>query len=84
MTAYVGTRAPRVDSVEKVTGGAVYGVDVQIAGTLQNRVISIPVQTGDAGAKPVARYSGKVSVGASGESVVSMPAETEIIPVEPQ
>ena len=56
---------------------------IQIAGTLQNRVISIPVQTGDAGAKPVARYSGKVSVGASGESVVSMPAETEIIPVEP-
>jgi hypothetical protein len=57
---------------------------IQIAGTLQNRVLSIPVQTGAAGAKPVARYSGKVSVGASGEAFVSMPAETEIIPVEPQ
>ena len=38
MTASVGTRAPRVDSVEKVTGGAVYGVDVQIAGTLHGAV----------------------------------------------
>lgn len=55
---------------------------IQIGGTLQNRVMSIPVQVGAAGAKPVARYSGKVSVGASGEAVVSMPAETEIMPAE--
>ena len=34
MTTYVGTRAPRVDSVEKVTGGAVYGVDVVMPGML--------------------------------------------------
>ena len=42
MTAYVGTRAPRVDSVEKVTGGAVYGVDVQITGALHGAVLRSP------------------------------------------
>jgi sulfate adenylyltransferase subunit 1 (EFTu-like GTPase family) len=51
---------------------------IQIAGTLQNRVVTIPVQTGEAGAKPVARYSGKVATTAAGQAVVSLPAETAI------
>ena len=42
MTTYVGTRAPRVDSVEKVTGGAIYGVDVAIAGMLHGAVLRSP------------------------------------------
>jgi hypothetical protein len=51
---------------------------IQIAGTLQNRAVTIPVQTGEAGAKPVARYSGKVATTAAGQAVVSLPAETAI------
>ena len=31
-TRVVGTSVPRVDTVAKVTGGAVYGVDVRFAG----------------------------------------------------
>ena len=42
MTGYVGARVPRVDSVEKVTGGAVYGVDVQIPGALHGAVLRSP------------------------------------------
>jgi carbon-monoxide dehydrogenase large subunit len=42
MTVYVGTRAPRVDSVEKVTGGAVYGVDVVLPGMLHGAVLRSP------------------------------------------
>ncbi len=51
---------------------------IQIAGTLQNRVVTIPVQTGEAGAKPVATYSGKVATTTAGQAVVSLPAETAI------
>ncbi len=42
MTMYVGTRAPRVDSVEKVTGSAVYGVDVAMPGMLHGAVLRSP------------------------------------------
>ena len=42
MTAYVGTRAPRVDGVDKVTGGAVYGVDVVLPGMLHGAVLRSP------------------------------------------
>jgi carbon-monoxide dehydrogenase large subunit len=42
MTTYVGTRAPRVDSVEKVTGGAIYGVDVALPGMLHGAVLRSP------------------------------------------
>jgi hypothetical protein len=55
---------------------------IQITGTQQNRIMSIPIRLGAAEIEPVATYSGKVSVDASGEAVVSMPARTEIIPVE--
>ena len=54
---------------------------IQVAGALQNRVLSIPVQTGAAGAKPVATYSGKVATTAAGQTVVSLPAATTIAPV---
>ncbi len=39
MTTYVGERVQRVDSVEKVTGGAVYGVDVMLPGMLHGAVL---------------------------------------------
>ncbi len=55
---------------------------IQIVGTLQSRVMSIPLGLGGADFKPVATYSGKVSLDGAGEAVVSMPAQTEIIPVE--
>jgi CO/xanthine dehydrogenase Mo-binding subunit len=42
MNAYVGTRAPRVDSVEKVTGGATFGVDVTLPGMLHGAVLRSP------------------------------------------
>ena len=42
MTTYVGTRAPRVDSVEKVTGSAIYGVDVALPGMLHGAVLRSP------------------------------------------
>ena len=42
MTTYVGTRAPRVDSVEKVTGGAIYGVDGVLPGMLHGAVLRRP------------------------------------------
>ena len=54
---------------------------IQVAGTLQNRVVSIPVQTGVAAAKPAATYSGKVATTAAGQTVVSLPAATTIAPV---
>ncbi len=42
MTAYVGTRAPRVDSVDKVTGGAVYANDLTMSGMLHGAVLRSP------------------------------------------
>lgn len=42
MTAYVGSRVPRVDSVEKVTGHAIYGVDVALPGMLHGAVVRSP------------------------------------------
>jgi len=42
MTAYVGTRAPRVDSVDKVTGAAVYAVDLSMPGMLHGAVLRSP------------------------------------------
>jgi carbon-monoxide dehydrogenase large subunit len=42
MTSYVGTRTPRVDSVEKVTGGAVYAVDIVLPGMLHGAVLRSP------------------------------------------
>lgn len=42
MTAYVGTRVPRVDSVDKVTGGAVYAVDIAMPGMLHGAVLRSP------------------------------------------
>jgi xanthine dehydrogenase YagR molybdenum-binding subunit len=44
MTArYVGARTPRVDAREKVTGSAVYGVDVELPGTLYGAVLRSPL-----------------------------------------
>lgn len=42
MTGYVGTRAPRVDSADKVTGRAVYAVDVNLSGMLHGAVLRSP------------------------------------------
>ncbi len=42
MTTYVGTRAPRVDSVDKVTGSAVYAVDLSMPGMLHGAVLRSP------------------------------------------
>lgn len=42
MTTYVGARMPRVDSVDKVTGRAVYGVDVKLPGMLEGAVVRSP------------------------------------------
>ncbi len=42
MTGYVGNRIPRVDSAEKVTGAAIYGVDVALAGMLHGAVLRSP------------------------------------------
>ena len=42
MTAYVGTRAARVDSADKVTGGAIYAVDVNLPGMLHGAVLRSP------------------------------------------
>jgi CO/xanthine dehydrogenase Mo-binding subunit len=42
MTTYVGARVPRVDSVEKVTGGAVYAVDLSMPGMLHGAVLRSP------------------------------------------
>jgi CO/xanthine dehydrogenase Mo-binding subunit len=38
-TVVVGTSVPRVDAVAKVTGGALYGVDVRFAGMLVGRTL---------------------------------------------
>ncbi len=42
MTTYVGSRVPRVDSVDKVTGHAIYGVDVALPGMLHGAVVRSP------------------------------------------
>lgn len=42
MTAYVGKRVPRVDSIDKVTGGAVYAVDLSMPGMLHGAVLRSP------------------------------------------
>ena len=38
----IGTRTPKVDGVEKVTGRAQYGADVQLPGLLVGRILSSP------------------------------------------
>src|SRR4030042_5815661 len=40
---YVGKRVPRVDALEKVTGRAIYGVDVDLPGMLYGAVLRSPV-----------------------------------------
>ncbi len=42
MTTYVGSRTPRLDSVGKVTGEAIYAVDVQLPGMLHGAVVRSP------------------------------------------
>jgi CO/xanthine dehydrogenase Mo-binding subunit len=42
VTTYVGARVPRVDSAAKVTGAAVYGVDVALPGMLHGAVVRSP------------------------------------------
>src|SRR6187549_3019116 len=44
MTAYkvIGTRPIRHDGVDKVTGRAVYGADLQLAGLLHGRILRSP------------------------------------------
>jgi len=39
---YIGKRIPRVDSLDKVTGTAVYGVDVELPGMLYGAVLRSP------------------------------------------
>src|SRR5437588_187263 len=51
----IGTRPIRHDGVEKVTGRAIYGADVQMAGLLHGRILRSPIPHGvirslDAGA----------------------------------
>src|SRR3989304_5795302 len=41
-TRYVGRSGPRVDGLEKVTGRAVYGVDVEMPGMLYGAVVRSP------------------------------------------
>src|SRR5262249_25317269 len=42
----IGTRPIRHDGVDKVTGRAVYGADVQMAGLLHGRVLRSPIAHG--------------------------------------
>src|SRR6516225_8404814 len=42
----IGTRPIRHDGVDKVTGRAVYGADVQLAGLLHGRVLRSPIAHG--------------------------------------
>ena len=39
---WVGTRAPRPDGVDKVTGRAVYGNDVKLPGLLHGKILRSP------------------------------------------
>ena len=41
-TQYVGRSVPRLDGLEKVTGRAVYGVDVELPGMLYGAVLRSP------------------------------------------
>ena len=38
----VGTRAPRLDGLEKVTGAARFGADIYIAGMLHGKMLTSP------------------------------------------
>lgn len=42
-TAYVGQRLARLDAPEKVTGRAVYGVDVKLPGMLHGKILRSPL-----------------------------------------
>src|SRR5436190_17765946 len=42
----IGTRPIRHDGVDKVTGRAIYGADVQMAGLLHGRVLRSPIPHG--------------------------------------
>src|SRR3954453_3594206 len=42
----IGTRPIRHDGIDKVTGRAVYGADVQMAGLLHGRIIRSPIPHG--------------------------------------
>ncbi len=72
----IGTRAPRVDNPEKVTGRAVYGIDVKVPGMLYAAVARCPVFGGKAAgfdaakAKAVAGVRDVVAV-ESGVAVVA-------------
>ncbi len=44
---YVGKSVPRVEGVEKVTGRAVYSVDVEIPGMLYGAVLRSPTPCPD-------------------------------------
>ncbi|MGH7366518.1 MAG: xanthine dehydrogenase family protein molybdopterin-binding subunit [Candidatus Rokuibacteriota bacterium] len=41
--AYVGQKVPRLDAPDKVTGRAVYGVDLKLAGMLHGRILRSPL-----------------------------------------
>ena len=45
-TRYVGKRIPRLDAVDKVTGRAVYGVDVDLPGMLYGATLRSPLAHG--------------------------------------
>src|SRR6476659_9344867 len=42
----IGTRPVRHDGIDKVTGRAVYGADVQMAGLLHGRILRSPIPHG--------------------------------------
>src|SRR5258708_21486176 len=42
----IGTRPLRHDGVDKVTGRAIYGADVQMAGLLHGRILRSPIPHG--------------------------------------
>jgi CO/xanthine dehydrogenase Mo-binding subunit len=42
-THYVGKRVPRVDALEKVTGQAMYSVDVELPGMLYGAALRSPL-----------------------------------------
>ena len=73
----IGTRTPKVDGVEKVTGRAQYGADVQLSGLLVGRILPSPfahprivsIDTSAAEALPgvLAVVTGRISRAAAGD-----------------
>jgi hypothetical protein len=57
-------------------------VGLLAGGSLQSRIVSIPVQVGEIQPKQTPEYSGKLTTDAEGREVVSLPARGTVRPVE--